>query len=140
MINIENYIERIPFDTCWIWIKAKNPKGYGKVGVNGKNRLAHRVSYSQTFGPIPDKMLVLHKCDNPSCVNPDHLFIGNNQDNMTDMSKKGRSNSKLTSKQVQEIRNHRQNGLSLSSIANKFSITLENVYYITKNKTWKHTQ
>ncbi|MCK9416834.1 HNH endonuclease [Candidatus Dojkabacteria bacterium] len=73
---------------CWEWLAAKTNGGYGQICGLG---LTHRVSYKFFVGPIPKGLFVLHKCDNPSCVNPNHLFLGTQRDNMQDMSKKDRS-------------------------------------------------
>jgi len=78
-------------DECWLWQGAKvGQGGYGNFGVDKKHHLAHRVSYELANGPIPDGMWVLHRCDNPPCVNPDHLFLGTRSDNMKDAHQKGR--------------------------------------------------
>lgn len=139
LIDFERYIERIPFSDCWYWVRARGSTGYGRVGVLGKNRLAHRVIYEQVHGPIQHGIHVLHKCDNPSCVNPDHLFLGTHSDNMNDMARKGRSNSKLSKEDVIQIRKLRSSGYTLKDIADEFNVTFENVHYITINKTWKFT-
>ncbi len=76
---------------CWEWVKGKFTLGYGAISVNGKTMKAHRVSYIIKYGEILDGRLVCHKCDNPSCVNPDHLFLGSTKDNTRDMMAKGRS-------------------------------------------------
>ena len=80
---------RPQFGGCWLWGGGKNKKGYGQFFLNSR-RLAHRVSYELFVGPIPDKLCVLHTCDAPSCVNPNHLWLGTNQDNINDRVKKGR--------------------------------------------------
>lgn len=82
-------------DTCWIWIGAgsTSKKGYGQIrlpGAKGRQTSAHRVSWILHRGEIPIGLDVLHKCDNPPCVNPDHLFLGTNQDNVNDKVSKGR--------------------------------------------------
>lgn len=75
---------------CWEWNKTRCAKGYGKVNINKKQIRASRHAMILTHGSIPDGMIVCHKCDNPPCVNPDHLFFGTNQDNTDDMIAKGR--------------------------------------------------
>lgn len=84
-------------DGCWVWKAHKNKNGYGQFGVmlegrNGYmvNRYAHRVSWMLYRGEIPEGLCVCHSCDNPSCVNPDHLFLGTRKDNTQDMINKGR--------------------------------------------------
>lgn len=77
-------------NSCWEWIASKNPDGYGNFYYNKRIDRAHRVSYILEHGPIPKGMLVCHNCDNPGCVNPSHLFLGSQKDNMSDCSKKRR--------------------------------------------------
>src|SRR4026209_597513 len=98
-------------DSCWLWLASKGEHGYGWVALNNKNRHASRAAWELTNGPIPKGMFVLHRCDNPPCVRPDHLFLGTTQDNANEMSRKGRSlygernrRAKLTEAQVLEIR------------------------------------
>ena len=76
---------------CWIWIGSLSPKGYGKLQIGNHHYRAHRVSYYVYNGEFDDALLVMHKCDNPSCVNPDHLTLGTNADNMKDKADKKRS-------------------------------------------------
>lgn len=100
-------------DRCWLWIGAEQGDGYGRLWNPGPGpRLlgAHRLSWELHRGPIPDGLWVLHRCDNPLCVNPDHLFLGTNADNVKDMIAKGRHlagarhpNSKLTDDQARAI-------------------------------------
>jgi hypothetical protein len=80
----------IPDTGCWEWYGAFNNYGYGSIRVDGLRVGAHRASYVAHVGPLPSNMQVLHKCDNPSCVNPDHLFLGTQSDNVYDMVHKGR--------------------------------------------------
>ncbi len=78
-------------ESCWIWRGALFASGYGKVSCGEKKRRAHRVAHELFIGPLPDDLHVLHRCDNPPCVNPTHLFLGTHIDNMRDMEAKGRA-------------------------------------------------
>lgn len=92
-ITKERFLEKIkkdPITGCWEWTASKR-NGYGRIGVDGKHLSAHRLSYQLFVGPIKSGLVICHKCDNPGCVNPDHIFIGTQSDNMTDMHNKGRS-------------------------------------------------
>ena len=87
-------VERIPEHSCWEWVGARNQDGYGVISVGGRRspqERAHRLSWRLHYGEIPAGMLVLHRCDNSSCVNPDHLFLGTQADNMRDKIQKGRA-------------------------------------------------
>lgn len=77
---------------CWNWMAYKNSLGYGRLRVNGVKTLAHRASYVFFTGDIPSGLLVCHRCDNPSCINPEHLFLGTAKDNHRDAVGKGRIN------------------------------------------------
>jgi HNH endonuclease len=83
-----------PNSGCWLWLAAVAPNGYGKICITANRAKqsigAHRVSYETFNGAIPPNLLVLHRCDNRACINPDHLFVGTQKDNVDDMNKKGR--------------------------------------------------
>lgn len=91
--NVLAYIEEkstpCPPSGCWLWEGGVNPSGYGVLGIVGRNQRAHRVSFEEFHGPIPDGMQVLHRCDVKSCVNPNHLYAGTSQDNANDRVKRG---------------------------------------------------
>lgn len=76
---------------CWTWLALKNHSGYGLFSINDKMYRAHRVSYTISVGEIPTGLLVCHRCDNPGCVNPSHLFVGTDSDNRLDSKSKGRT-------------------------------------------------
>ena len=85
-----NNIELITESGCWIWMGYVTKWGYGTISVDYKKKCTHRMAYQEMIGEIPKGMLVCHTCDVPSCINPNHLFVGTHQDNMDDMTKKGR--------------------------------------------------
>lgn len=132
---------------CWEWTASKIQNGlpYGKFHIHRKYVSAHRFSWMIHKGSIPSGMLVCHKCDNPSCVNPNHLFLGTNKDNAVDRSVKGRGainsrngNSKLTDDKVLNIRNLYTNmHLSQESIAAMFGICQSQVSRIVRKVHWK---
>lgn len=85
---------RFGMTDCWHWVAGTNRAGYGRMNYEGKGQPAHRLSYMAFVGPVPHGMMVLHKCDNPSCVNPDHLFLGRHLENKRDCMAKGRWQAK----------------------------------------------
>ena len=111
-------------DYCWKWTGAKNTCGYGWVFWKGKSTGAHRVSWELTNGKIPKGSSVLHKCDNPPCVNPKHLYLGSQRENMQDRADRRRGNTqKLSVDDVSKIRQLRKDGLTLKEIADRFHIS-----------------
>jgi hypothetical protein len=131
-------------DTCWEWSGALT-RGYGSMG---SNMYAHRISWEIHNGPIPKGMQVLHKCDNPPCSNPEHLFLGTQADNNYDMCRKGRCNPygkgrKLTPDQIKEIRSIHIFGSRIfgyHALAKKFGIDKKMVANIINRIAWKHVQ
>jgi hypothetical protein len=133
---------------CWIWGASKNKKGYGHFGFNGRMYQAHRFAYKLYYGDYDEILQCLHKCDNPSCVNPNHLWLGTNTDNVLDMVAKGRNkyckgekngNSKLTEKDVIEIRNIYSTGShSFRSLAKMYGIHNSVVGDIVNRNNWKN--
>ncbi len=133
---------------CWNWKAGKNPAGYGRFNVSGKNELAHRVSYKIHIGKIPAGLYVLHSCDNPSCVNPEHLWIGSGSDNIRDMDKKGRrvvvpcpgernGYSKLTNRAVGFIRKNKHK-LTRRLLAKRFGVCMSTISYVWGFRIWRH--
>lgn len=91
--NIRNFwakVQKRGPEECWPWVGAKGPQGYGFFGMTGRLITAHRASYLLNNGSVPKEMCVLHRCDNPNCVNPEHLFAGTHRDNIDDKMLKGR--------------------------------------------------
>lgn len=135
---------------CWDWKKKKFGAGYGFI-QKGRNKsiLAHRASWMIHHGPIPDGLWVLHKCDNPTCTNPEHLFLGNRKDNTDDMIKKGRKNPlmgtkhpnvKLLAYQVIEIRQLIKEGISQRQLGKKYKVSPSTIQNIADGKTWKQVK
>lgn len=83
-------VERIPIAGCWIYTGASNPEGYGRISIKCRLYYAHRLSYTLHKGPIPEGLVVCHRCDTPSCCNPEHLFAGTQSENLYDASRKER--------------------------------------------------
>lgn len=132
---------------CWMWVAYKDRKGYGKFG-HKKGTLAHRFSYILHNGKIPKGMQVCHSCDNPSCVNPNHLWVGTNRDNQMDCISKGRARrnspfgeknglSKLTDDQVRDIKIFSES-MKQAELAIMYDCHPSNISFILSGKTWKH--
>lgn len=131
-------------DGCILWMGRRDERGYGRIGWNAKqNQRAHRVAWELERGPIPGGMCVLHHCDTPACVNPDHLFIGTQAENIADRHAKGRtvdppSRRKLSDEQVKAMREAYANGLTQGAIANHFGVSRGNVSKIVNRRSYTH--
>ena len=155
----ERFLTKVRKDDsgCHLWIRSKNPDGYGYFGIRRKTVRAHRFAWERANGPIPKGMFVCHSCDNPSCVNTEHLFLGTQKENMADAKKKGRTASgdrqgsrkhpetrprgedhcrcKFTKEQVLFIRT---SSISQKKLAKKFGVSKGAIEHIKNYDTWKH--
>ena len=149
---------------CWVWTAATR-NGYGVLGVREDNGrwvalYAHRISWELHFGPIPDRLYVLHHCDNRLCVRPDHLFLGTNQDNLVDMRAKGRGyvlpappkglwngtrpdrrgeanpHARLSEEDVREIRRLRGTGRGPTELGRKYGVSRSHIHHIVRGDAW----
>lgn len=147
----QKLLERVAmtFSDCWYWTGFIDELGYG-VSSDHKVRKAHRLSWSIFNGDIPKGMKVLHKCDIRSCVNPNHLFLGTQADNVQDMISKGRQvyptpkpgvlnpQAKLTPIKVLEIREKYKNGETLNDLTEEYGISKMTVFRAAKQISWRH--
>jgi hypothetical protein len=152
-MNAKQYIldRSLEIGDCWIWQQSTDKNGYGCACFNGVYLGAHRLSFMAFVGEIPSGIKVLHTCDIPSCVRPQHLFLGSHQDNMDDMVKKGRSakgvhmntgsahgSAVLTEDQVLLIRKLCEEGRSQNSVEREFGLSKGLVNKIVRRKLWTH--
>lgn len=147
--DFQRFFEKVAFgmSECWYWIGSKNKHGYGQVGFKGQNK-AHRLSWLMFNGEIPEDMKVLHRCDIRNCVNPDHLFLGTQNENIKDMDSKGRRKSspksaeenpmsKLNRNLVKEMRLlYSETDLSYKNIGKIFEISTMTAFRAIKNISW----
>src|SRR6266404_1810545 len=145
-------------DGCWPWMASRYSQGYGQAHWNNKNVRANRLAWELTYGSIPEGLCVLHKCDNPPCVNPKHLFLGTVADNSTDMIFKGRQargesnwsrlhpeanqgtkngRAKLTEGQVRTIRLIAPD-FTYAALGRMFCVTYQQIGDIVMHRSWKH--
>lgn len=142
-------------DGCWLWTAALNNKGYGFFYPHhGEREYAHRFSYALAYGPIPEGMKVLHRCDNPPCCNPAHLFLGTMADNTQDMMKKGRhrkmpmgkdnwrhhrpGKTKLQESDIPIIRSAYEQGIRIVDLARQFHVSETTISHVIKRKSWTY--
>lgn len=135
-------VDRKGPNDCWEWTAARYKKGYGCFDINGRQWHAHRYVLVLIGVDVPDNLLVCHHCDNPPCVNPDHLFLGTAADNSADMVQKGRAavgtdnaRSKLTEKDVLQIRRSKE---SRKTLARQFNISQQHISDIKHRNVWRH--
>lgn len=140
---------------CWEWARCRSAHGgYGRVG----GQRAHRYAWTIAYGPIPNGLCVLHRCDNPPCVRPDHLWLGTQVDNMRDKTRKGRGRTgpgsraggpralkgeahpraRLTESDVRTIRELRAVGVPAALLAKRFQVPRNHIWMIEHRRTWKH--
>jgi hypothetical protein len=132
---------------CWVWMAGKNKDGYGKFAVDHRKTIAsNRMAWELVNGPITDGLCVLHKCDNPPCCNPGHLFLGTNYDNIVDMVTKGRSWSidgennykhKLTWSDVIAIRDPKNRIYTTRQLANQYNVHKSTIQRVLNGERWK---
>ena len=149
-------------DGCWLWTASKRNKGYGAFAYKENGRVvqdrAHRTSYVIHKGEVPAGMLVLHTCDTPACVNPAHLFVGTNADNVADMMSKGRHvaggtyragnyekgelhhAARLNESDVRAIRARINAGESMGSVSRAMGLSIGHVHRIYHRKAWGHVK
>lgn len=153
--NIHDFLDRCvlnPSTWCWEWQGVKDRDGYGQFGYENKIVLVHRLAYQFYYQCSEEEMkgkIVMHICDNPSCVNPDHLKLGTQKDNVQDCVQKGRRanqkgqdnfNAKLTQYQVDKIRELASFGMSQEQLAKMFNVSRRTIHNIRNYKSWNHTQ
>ncbi len=147
---IERFMSKVmpePNTGCWFWIGGTKTFGYGNFSIKDRTYSSHRVSFQFFKHNIPKGFMVLHSCDNPYCVNPDHLYLGTHRDNMNDKIKRGRSarqkgsdhgGSKLIECDIIEIRALLKSGMKQKEIAQKFNVDPSTISYINIGRKWQH--
>ena len=132
-------------DGCWIWQGQTDRDGYGRTWYKGRGSLStHRLFYEVWTGPIEPGKLIMHSCDNPPCVNPEHLIQGTHKDNMADAKNKGRKyvgitnpNSKLTEFQVRYVREMYATGVTMNKLSKTLNVSRRCIHNIVTGKSWE---
>ena len=134
-------------DSCWEWSGIPRRGGYGQIMVQRQRWFSHRLSWTIANGKIPDEIFVLHKCDNPICVNPDHLFLGTAEDNAQDSVAKGRSSrgerngmAKIKADDVVEMRRRYFSGETQVALAKTYKIDRGHLSKVVNGLSWKHVR
>jgi HNH endonuclease len=134
-------------DGCWLWTSYTNEHGYGLICIRRHKFYAHRVSWELDRGPIPYGIRVLHRCDVPACVRPEHLFLGTQPDNLADMRAKGRGRAargtahgkvRFTEQQVLEMRRRYLAGEKRVDLMREFNVTTRHLWMIGTGRIWGH--
>jgi len=134
---------------CWVWTGGRFNTGYGNVKRNGRAQTTHRLAWTLAYGPIPAGQIICHRCDNPPCVRPDHLFLGSHRTNAEDRTRKGRGvqavrrggengMTLLSEDAVRGIRRDRASGRTYVELAKQYGATKANVANICQGRTWRH--
>ena len=145
---LERHISRVPWSGCWLWTGALS-RGYGQVTFNKRHLYAHRLIWELATKEAPRDLQLCHRCDTPSCVRPDHMFLGTQKQNVRDAISKGRFKSgvslgenngfaKITAAGVLEIRRRFNAGESARRIAPDFGISKSQAWNIATMKSWRH--
>lgn len=147
--RLANGLDFAPDEGCWEWKRHRNQYGYGSLTVEGRTIYAHILAYKLGNGPIPDGLHVLHKCDNPRCINPAHLEVGTRSKNMADCHARGRSripptrkrgesngSAKLTAEKVSIIRDGLAAGVTQRQLADRFGVSQTLISRINRQEIW----
>jgi len=147
---LERFLAKVspePVSGCWLWKGHVRRDGYGTFTEKRKTRGAHRMAWILLRGEIAAGLLVCHKCDQPCCVNPEHLFLGTHRENVHDMLRKGRARTgarhpfaKLNVEKVAQIRALLAQGLSQSEAARQWGVSVTTIHAIARGKTWREVK